>query len=433
MKKYLFIFSFILVFFGLFDISNASLPYQFDYSTSSSFNGTAGQTLGTGLSGVFNTLYLRTYQQPSLGNNFYRIFICSGTATTSFDNVDQPTDCSSLVYNSDQVNVGNIDIGSSTGIAVRFVLDNNLEFDPTKYYYLGYNTGFNSAFWGSPTTNSYLNGQLFLANPPTQIGNLKDAWFNFNNEIAGQSEVSFNFPETGIFVYDFENWNINYRFANNINASGSLSIFWKNGAFSENGLSWTDMQVIDGNVTSTNVLVPKLLSMPAGDYVASVSILNKSGVSLGTDQISFWVSASSSPPLFSSTSIGEAFSLASSTCNNYGFVGNAGCEIITFIFVPHNFSLDFFRSSLSTFQSAFPFSLFFQYTTSIQNASETAGSDSSSDLTFDFPAPWGSIKILSSSTLEQAFGLEAKNTIFDAIKTVIWIGAGLTAIITLAI
>jgi len=108
-------------------------------------------------------------------------------------------------------------------------------------------------------------------------------------------------------------------------------------------------------------------------------------------------------------------------------------RIIRFIVVPHDISLNYFKNTYTNIKGKFPFVLFYQYTTAIENAITNAEANTQNyDLAITLP-PFGKINLLTSTTLEMALGSSTKAKIFDAIETTLWIGAGITAIAIIAL
>lgn len=115
--------------------------------------------------------------------------------------------------------------------------------------------------------------------------------------------------------------------------------------------------------------------------------------------------------------------LSSSTINAFSCgISNAFGKITRFVFVPHSFSLNFFNTQISNFTSVFPFSVFYNFTNTIQSKIENFSASSTSLIipginNFNI----GNITILTSSSLANTVGTSAKNTWFVLITNLTWI------------
>lgn len=141
-------------------------------------------------------------------------------------------------------------------------------------------------------------------------------------------------------------------------------------------------------------------------------------------------------PLSSSTLIQysyEACHKPSSTIlglpNPYDAIAYGLCVSGQKLFVPSTVSLSWIKSSMDNGKNLFPFSIFFTLKDSLKTNLES-GLTGSSELILPLPEV-GSVTFLSSSTLTNVVGSSTKNIIFNAEKSILWIGLAIVILLTI--
>lgn len=150
-------------------------------------------------------------------------------------------------------------------------------------------------------------------------------------------------------------------------------------------------------------------------------------------------------PMYSSSTTqcengGPTFSLLNPfSSSSLGAVGcmfsSVGEWLVNAIVFPHKFSTNAFEQTWLSLKTTFPFVVFFQYTDAVRNAANLPEVPTVFAMTIP---PFGTINILSSSTLDQAFGTTTtdalfpnttmKQKIFNVQAAVMYIGTAVSAL-----
>lgn len=183
------------------------------------------------------------------------------------------------------------------------------------------------------------------------------------------------------------------------------------GTVTWNGVSGTNLSDISG---------------PFGNHARN--LLGEPGVSAYASSSELCTASSTS---FSFLDPFGSSSLSAIGCTAQG----VGKWLVGLIILPHDYSLGLFQGTFSSFKTTFPFVVFFQYTDALRSAAGLAPVDETLAMTIP---PFGTIQLLSSSTLDQAFGASTtdilvphstmKEKIFAVQKAVMVIGTIMSAV-----
>lgn len=437
------LFTLSFLFFSFKNVSAVTLLEQNISNSNVYFNGqNLGQRLGTGLEiGVINSgnIFLNatstnqngftvTFEQCA-GGTYNDSLVCSGSAsslTTFIASTSVPDNFSGYF---------NFTFPSAT--------TTNNSSDYALYILPDYTVGNEiTSLGGSININSYSNGQCGRV-LVGECNNFGDLFFQLGSNIATTTgnTLNFNFPTYNFYSLDFGSFNVNYEI---LSTSTPLANFF--------------LQVIYGTLTSTssngtgiisysstNTPILKTTFLPSGDYYATsnlIAVTNPTNSSLGfayilvstTTRFSIGGNGSTTPYWTPpNNTFGNILfdSFASTTGNIFDQCNQLNvnawqtfvCNLLSFLFRPHQSSLNAIRNVLTSFQNVFPFSIVYGLQQNTISFLETGTSTAPFALSFRTPAgSFNATVLTATSFLDNVPAF--RNLYFIFVEAFIWIGLG---------
>lgn len=338
---------------------------------------------------------------------------------------------------------------TGTKTIYKFYFDSGVNLDPTKYYYFRVSSpgnGQSFVYYGNSDATSWPTGRCSVAlGAACSFGDLFFVMYGNNQPRTGTFSISMQYPQNLLETPDFQNWVVRWQGAPTTASSGRLCVsYWKiatstlgpDCAVYFNGTSPTTFPI-----TKSNLLNPIVNISVTSTWYAFPYFVDVNDNTIPGPAISFTINPNTtSTPSLPETVIALAqpglptgnnplFQNSSSSLQNCsitslgGCLINAGVWLINFLFVPSNNSTQGISNALTGFQEVFPFSVPLTLINELENQSST--SPTSTSLAITVPGVNNiNVTFLTSSSMENVVGTSAKNSVFNGIRTILYLATG---------
>lgn len=253
-------------------------------------------------------------------------------------------------------------------------------------------------------------------------------------------QISFNTPINAGTVDDgiFNFWNVNWYGGATTSPNSWYTIEIKygtsSGGFASATLPWTNSRtwsLSEWNTSNGNAFggfsLDKTTPLTTGfRYYAQANLKWESAIAPNYNVVST-TTASSTVLFFINTT--STFGTSTDEGCAWWESGFGTCWL-QMVFKPHDISLNSFRNTYELMKNTSPFSAIFGTASTIESSAENASSSETNyDLKINYPAPWGTLTLLTSTTLAQFIGTSTAmtvETVFNVQRAVIWVGTGFT-------
>lgn len=326
-----------------------------------------------------------------------------------------------------------------------FVFNNATTTNPNQTYALFVNPNFGaqneiSGLRGS-VTNTYINGECGknLSVTGDLCQEVKDIFFSLTstgNTINLDANIVFELPVHTAITPDFSQFMGTFSDATSTieNPFSDEVLLYTVGIFY--GQASTSLEFTDVGVQTSYGgagfqyypwTVDKTNTLTAGIWYAKANLYDPYFTLRATTSIISFTVGESGNPLIPGENFATTTGSFYDQCQQLNVNGwqNAVCNLLSFLFQPHDFSINAIKSVLTGFQKVFPFSLVYQLQQNTIDFALTGTSTAPLSIVFKTPVGTTSVDILTATLLTDRGLTDTKNRYFQITEMLIWIACGL--------